>query len=374
MELNTQILLYIFLITVVVGGVTNKTNFCTMGAVSDWINIGDTGRLRSWFLAIATAIIGVAILNGGWLDISLANSGETGKPPYAAPVFVWPRYLIGGVLFGIGMTLASGCGNKTLVRIGGGNMKSVVVFLIMGAAAYLMIYTNFGYRLFLQWMQPVAIDFSVYGMESQSIASLVAYFADLDVPPHLWSALILGGALLIWVFSGKEFRSGYANIIGGVVVGIAIVLGWYLTAGVLGQTLLEEAEFLDVRPYDIGAQSLTFVKPGAHFYFWIRNGFASDFITFALIASVGIMVGSAIYAFMSGSFRTEWFYSLADFVRHAIGAFLMGVGGVLSLGCTFGQALSGASTLAIGSFLTLIAIIAGCAGTMKVQYAWMMRE
>ena len=46
------------------GAVANKTNFCTMGAVSDWVNMGDTGRLRAWLLAMAVAILGVTVLDG----------------------------------------------------------------------------------------------------------------------------------------------------------------------------------------------------------------------------------------------------------------------------------------------------------------------
>lgn len=372
MDLNTQILLFAFLVALFVGGVANKTNFCTMGAVSDLVNMGDTARLRSWFLAMATAIIGVAVLDGGQLDISLTASGDTGKPPYLTPNFVWPRYVLGGVLFGVGMTLASGCGNKTLVRIGGGNIKSVVVFLVMGAAAYLMIYTDFGYALFLRWMQGMAVNFSGLGLDSQSLVAIAG--AVSGGATQLVVGVALGLLVLAWAFSSKAFRGDYGNIAGGVVIGVAVILGWYLTAGPLGRSLLEEIEFLDTRPYDVGAQSLTFVKPTAHFYHWLGNGFASEFVSFALIASAGVIVGSTVYSLMSDSFRVEWFRSFPDFANHVVGAFLMGVGGVLSLGCTFGQALSGASTLALGSFLTIASIIAGAAATMKIQFAIMMRE
>jgi hypothetical protein len=44
------------------------------------------------------------------------------------------------------------------------------------------------------------------------------------------------------------------------------------------------------------------------------------------------------------------------------------------LGCTIGQGITGVSTLALGSFITLFAIIAGSALTMKIQYMLMMRE
>ena len=125
MDLLQQTLLAAFLIALVVGAVANKTSFCTMGAVSDCVNTGDSGRMRAWVFAIGTAIALVALLQiWAEVDLSLVADGDTAKPPYTTPQFVWLRYILGGLLFGIGMTLASGCGNKTLVRIGGGNVKS----------------------------------------------------------------------------------------------------------------------------------------------------------------------------------------------------------------------------------------------------------
>ena len=117
--IHVKILLLVFGIAVVMGAVANRTSFCTMGAVSDWVNMGDRGRLRAWLLAMAVALTGVLALEASGA-IAL---GTATFPPYRTPGFSWLRYLLGGVLFGIGMTLGSGCGNKTFVRIGAGNLK-----------------------------------------------------------------------------------------------------------------------------------------------------------------------------------------------------------------------------------------------------------
>ena len=111
-----------FIIAFVMGAVVNKTNFCTMGAVSDWVNMGDTSRFRAWMLAIAVAIVGVTGLEA----LSLATPGDS-FPPYRGGQLIWAENLLGGLLFGIGMTLASGCGNKNLIRAGAGNIKSIMV-------------------------------------------------------------------------------------------------------------------------------------------------------------------------------------------------------------------------------------------------------
>ena len=371
MDLIQQTLLWAFLIALLVGAIANKTNFCTMGAVSDCINTGDTGRMRAWVFAIGTAIAIVALLQiWAQVDLSLVEDGKTGKPPYTTPQFVWLRYILGGLLFGIGMTLGSGCGNKTLVRIGSGNLKSIFVFLIMGTGAYLMIYTDFGFYAFLQWMP--TIDFNNHGIPNQSIDAILLHGLPLGMEKlengKLIIALIIAVALFIWCFKSADFSKNADNVVGGTVIGIAVALAWYITAGPHGQELLDEIEFLDQIPYDVGAQSLTFVKPSGHFYYWIQEGFSSQYISFALAAALGIIAGSFLYAIFTKGFRVEWFANLKDFVNHFIGGLLMGIGGVLSLGCTFGQAISGASTLALGALLTFIFIVFGAATTMKVSY------
>ena len=378
LEIYQNILWAGFGITLILGAVTFKTNFCTMGAVSDVVNMGDHGRLRAWVLGMAVAILGVTLLEYlGSVDMSLTESAETGRPPYRAALFPWPRFLLGGLLFGIGMTLASGCGNRTLVRIGGGNLKSVLVLLAMGLAAYLMIFTNFGYYVFLQWMEPIFIDLKLLGIDNQSLGAIAAGIFSLPEPAtSLTTALLVAAGLLVWILRDAEFLNNRDNVLAGIVLGLCVAAAWYVTAGPMGQMFLEEAAFLegDERPYGIGAQSLTFVQPAALLLRYLETGLASRFANFALIAGAGIVAGAFLYALISRRFRFEWFQSLDDVLRHLIGGSLMGFGGVLSIGCTIGQAVSGVSTLAIGSFLTFASIYIGSALTMKVQYYKMVYE
>ncbi len=370
MEIHELILLSGLAAGLLGGILASKTSFCTLGAVSDLVNIGDSGRMRAWVLALASAMLGVAVLDAmGSIDPTLVDSGMTGKPPYGTPVFLWPRYVLGGLLFGAGMVLVSGCGNKTLVRIGGGNLKSVVVFLVMGVAAYLMIFTNFGFLFFLQWMQPATIDLQQYGVSSQSLSVLAGEMLGFGGEEKRWIlGLLVGIPLFSWLLLSLVRRSDVSNIAGGIGMGLLVTSAWYATAGPMGRHLLEEIDFLDVRPFDVGAQSFTFVKPGAHFLRFLEEGFAAEFLTFALAITLGVVLGSFFYALFSRSFRVEWFVSFRDFLRHIIGATAMGVGGVLSLGCTFGQAISGASMLAVGSFITFASIVFASAMVMKFQY------
>jgi hypothetical protein len=376
MEITTTILLWAFALAVILGVFATKTNFCTMGAVSDWVNIGDTGRMRAWIFAMGLAILGVMGLSlSGLTDLSLVASNDTANPPYLTSNFAWPRNVLGGLLFGIGMTLGSGCGNKTLIRLGSGNIKSVFVFLAMGIMAYLMIFTNFSYTAFISWMEPAFIDLSLSGIENQGVGSVIANFAGSD--PQTTTtivAAIIGGLLVLWAFMSSDFRANFDNILGGFVVAFVVVAAWWVTTGELGQTLLEEAEMMDNRPFAIGAQSFTFVQPSGHFLRWIETGFSSSMITFALVAGFGVVAGAFLYSVVSGKFRIEWFANWKDFAIHIIGGLLMGIGGVLAMGCTIGQAVTGVSTLAMGSFLTFFAIVLGSALTMKIQYYKMVYE
>ena len=294
-DIVAEVLLWAFGIGAVLGAVANKTNFCVMGAVSDLVNIGDLGRLRAWLLAIAVAMGGVLILeSAGVVDMSLTADGETSNPPYRMANFVWLRYLLGGFLFGIGMTLASGCGNKTLVRLGGGNMKSIVVLACVAAGAYPMLFTDFFYLAFFQWMAPLSIDLALLDIDSQDLGSLAAGFTE-NGSAEIWR-LALGVAiaalLLIFVFKSRDFWRDADNLGAGVIVGLLVLAGWYVTAGSLGQTLLEEVDFMDERPYAVGAQSLTFIAPAGHAVQYALQGFARNYLTFGLTVFIGVALGS----------------------------------------------------------------------------------
>ena len=376
LSIHQEILLYGFILAVIMGALVNKTNFCTMGAVSDWVNMGDTGRLRSWLFAIAIAMGGLIILESlAMVDLDSYELKDL-RPPYRMANFEWLRYILGGVMFGIGMTLASGCANKTLVRVGGGNLKSVVVLVIASFFAYLMAHTDFYGDYFYGWMNPLAIDLAKSDIAGQDVGRLVAGMTGAEDAINIRA--IAGGILvlllMIFIWKSADFRKNIDNILGGLTVGLAIVAAWYLTAGENGQTWLEEMSFMEVPPRGVGAQSFTFTSPMADTFYYALNITDTNFVTFGVIALAGVIVGSFLYAIIFRKFRIEWFQSGKDFFAHAIGAVLMGIGGVLGLGCTIGQGVTGFSTMAIGSMMTFAAIVFGSALTMKIQYYKMVYE
>ncbi len=368
--IHHQVLGLTFLIAVVLGAVANKTNFCTMGAVSDWVNMGDTGRLRAWLFAITVAIFGVLVLEATGL---VTLPGDT-FPPYRTSNFSWLRYVLGGVLFGIGMTLGSGCGNKTCVRIGGGNIKSILVLVVASIAAYIMLWGDIGGEgffdvVFNSWIAPTSINLAAYGIQSQELGAIAAGISGADAASlHYIVGGILGAALLVAVFKSTDFRGSFDNILGGLVVGLAVIAGWYITGGSMGSAWKDYAEFATEIPSRVSVQSYTFISPMGDSVRYLMNPGKLALLNFGVMALTGVIVGSFLYSIVTRKFRIEWFASGKDFLNHAVGGALMGFGGVLSMGCTIGQGVTGISTLALGSILTFVSIVFGSALTMKIQY------
>ncbi len=375
-----------FVIAFIMGAIVNKTHFCTMGAVSDWINMGDTGRFRAWGLAIGVALLGVVLL-----EMAGMVNANGSYPPYRNGQLIWAENLLGGILFGIGMTIAGGCGNKCLVRIGAGNLKSIFVFLIIGVVAYFMLNPFPGSDktlyslLFYPWLNPLAVNMG----NSQDLGSVIAG-EDNAVMARLVIGLIIG-LFLVWLaFKSKDFRSSSDFALGGITVGLCVLAAWYVTSNIVvtideqpypltqyyseWDMLAESEEGKPAIGAALGAQSFTFINPMGQTVGYAAGGFNSSLLTFGIMAFFGVMAGSLAWALVSRTFRIEWFASTSDVINHVLGAVLMGIGGVLAMGCTIGQAITGVSTLAIGSFIAFVGIVLGSALTMKVQFYKMMYE
>ena len=345
-----RVAMLIFLIGIVFGAVVNKTNFCTMGAVSDWVNMGNKERLRAWFLAIGVAILVTQAMQfKGLIDVKEAI--------YLTPNFGWLGYLLGGFVFGVGMTLASGCGQRTLVRVGGGNLKSLVVMILLGLTAY-MTMRGLLALVRVNAIEVTNINLAAKDIADQGIGTLISSILGMDNSTLVSrvAAILLGGGLVVYAFLGKGFRHSFNNILAGAVIGLIIPAGWYVT-GVVG--------FDDFDP--VRLESFTFIAPTGQSLMYLM-AFTGSTIGFGVAAVSGVILGSFLYVVLTGKFRLETFTDRTDMVRHMLGGVFMGFGGVLALGCTIGQGITGMSTLALGSLISLISIIFGCALTMKVDY------
>ena len=353
----TLVLWATFALSVVFGAITRRTHFCTMGAVADIVNMGDWARMRMWIMAMGVAIIGFnAMVSIGWLD--------AGKSIYGGPKFVWLSALVGGAMFGFGMVLASGCGAKTLVRIGGGNLKSLVVFIVLGVSAFATLKGVTAVAR-VNTVDSIAITFAT-GQDLPSLLAGGTGLAKTTLAAVL--GLALGGGLIVWALARPEGRSA-DNLLAGIGVGAVIVSVWWVS-GRLGH-VTEDPNTLQEAFAATNSQrmeSLSFVAPVAYTLDWLM--FFSDQskrLTLGIVSVVGVVAGSAAHALLGRSFRWEGFRDASDTANHLIGAALMGVGGVTALGCTVGQGLSGLSTLSLTSFVAVAAIIAGAVAALRFQ-------
>ena len=350
-----------FVLAFVFGAVANKTNFCTMGAISDVVNMEHWGRMRMWLLAIVVAMVGTQLLSiQGLIDLT--------KSIYVRPSLPWLSLIIGGGLFGVGMTIAGGCVNKNLIRVGGGSLRSLVVLVFVGISAYMTLKGVFG-----QWrasfLDPVTLDLSQWGLSGQTLPVLLAKATGLaDKMAVLVSVAVLGLALLFFILKDQRFRRNTAQMLGGVVLGLLVVAAWYLT-GHIGHG--ENPDTLEIVYFATNTRTLesfSFVAPVAFglelLMLWTDK---SLLISFGIATALGVLAGSLAYALVSRQFRWEGFASVEDLGTQLIGAVLMGFGGVTALGCTVGQGMSGVSTLALGSFMVLGSIIAASVATMHYQ-------
>ncbi|MFS2034159.1 YeeE/YedE family protein [Polaromonas sp. CT11-55] len=356
-SLTAQVLWAGFILAMVFGAIAQRTHFCTMGAVSDIVNMGDWTRMRMWGMAIGVAMI-------GFFTMAAAGVIDPAKTLYASNRFIWLSALVGGAMFGFGMVLASGCGSKTLVRIGGGSLKSVVVFAVMGITAFATL-KGITAVVRVATVDKVAIDFTTNATLPTWVAGAIGI---TPAAAGIGLAILIGLGLIVWALFSEDFRR-FDSLLAGLGIGGVIAAMWWVS-GHLGY-VAEHPETLQeafLATNSGRAEALSFVSPVAYTVDWLM--FFSDkskVLTLGIVSVFGVVAGSALYALLSRSFRWEGFRDAEDTANHLVGATLMGVGGVCAMGCTVGQGLSGISTLSFTSFVALAAILAGCVAGLKYQ-------
>lgn len=318
---------------VLLGLAARLGRFCTLGAIEDLLYQRSSIRMRMWLTAIAVAIIGSFTLMGtGALNADSAT--------YLALAFDPVGSVLGGLLFGYGMALAGNCGFGALARLGGGDLRSFVIVLVMGIAAYVTVSGPLAAARVALFPQ----------IPSDAASSGIAHrLGDLlNVSPILLG-LMIGVALLVGTLNSREYRARKLSIFWAVVVGIAIVSGWAGTQWVATHGFEE-----------LPVVSHTFSLPLGRAMMYIMTSSGSS-LSFGVGSVAGVLIGAFIGSLFKGHFRWEACEDPRELRRQILGAVMMGVGAVLAFGCTVGQGISAFSVLAISAPVTLLAILAGAA-------------
>jgi uncharacterized membrane protein YedE/YeeE len=333
------------------GVVARATNFCTLGAVSDWVNIGDSRRMRSWLMAIGVAMVGATLLEA-WHVTDLSRS------IYLGPRIDWAGALVGGAIFGFGMALAGGCPSRNLVRAGGGDLRALLTLVVLALFAEMTLGGV---------IAPMRVAMSDATMLSGGAATRQS-IGDLLAEAMMWPAkatryqmgLVAGTSFIVIACASGAFRKSRKHVFAGIGIGLAVIAAWALTG-----LAYDEMALVPERP-----QGLSFVAPTADAVEWLGRATATDRPSFAVATIGGVLLGSLLVAIATHTFSLTTFADTADTARHLAGAALMGVGGVAALGCSIGQGLSGLSTMAASSFIATAGIVIGCRAGLKALEKW----
>ncbi|MGX1321041.1 putative membrane protein YedE/YeeE [Bradyrhizobium sp. USDA 377] len=347
MESSAQLVILAGLVIgLVYGAVGLLSGFCLMSSMRGFLAEGDGRLVRTYALAIAVAIAASQFLVGnGMVDL--------GKSIYLQRSFSPAVLFLGGLLFGYGMVLSNGCGSRALVLLGRGNLRSFVVVIVLAIAAQMTL------KGLIAPARIALVQASQTSVNANSLPSMLVTLGLTDVVSRSLAAATIVVALILFAFAHPAFRRSPGQIIAGIVVGLLVAGGWYVT-GYLGAD--------DFNPVPV--TSLTFIAPIADAlqYVMLSTGLT---LNFGVATVAGVFAGSLVTALATGRFKLEGYSSPRHMLRSGTGAALMGIGGVMAFGCSIGQGLTGVSTLALGSFVAVAGILlgttAGLRGSLRVQ-------
>ena len=307
--------------------------FCTLGAIEDFLYQNSAIRLRMWFVGIGVAVLGVYALAGvGAVALDDAVYLATGWSPVAS--------ILGGLIFGYGMSIAGNCGFGALARSGGGDFRAFVIVIMMGISAYVMLSGP------LASTRVALVDGTTLALNDSSLPGLLAQV--MGVGPGA-IGLALGMLILAAALSSKQFLAAPKSILWGGFVGLAIVSGYWGTSWVA-----------DTHFSALPVISHTFSAPLGETMIYVMTSSGGG-LSFGVGSVVGVLAGAFCGSLIKGHFRWEACEDPRELRRQILGAVLMGFGSVLAFGCTVGQGLSAFSVLAISAPVTFLAIFAGAA-------------
>lgn len=320
----------------IVGGVmlglaARLGRFCTLGAIEDHLYGGSNQRLMMWAIAIGTAVMGsFGLMAAGYFDPNQSMYMTFAWDPFAS--------IAGGLMFGYGMALCGNCGFGAIARLGGGDLRSFVIVLVMGIGCYVALSGPLAFvRIWLFPQETVTGDVPGF-------AQLISSAIGLSTP---MIGVIIGAAIFAIGLASGDLRRSPKSIFWGVIVGLAIVTGW------AGSSYVNRIGF-----DDLPVVSHSFSAPVGETILFAMTGSARP-LSFAVGSVFGVWLGALIGSIRRGHFRWEACEDPRELRRQIIGAGIMGVGAVIAMGCTVGQGISAFSVLAYSAPVTFAAIYLG---------------
>ncbi len=290
---------------------------CTLGMIEDVHYGQDYGRLWMWLTALGTAML----LNFGADAIGLID--------LSSGLQLSNRYsilgaIVGGLLFGYGMAQAGNCGYGVLARLGGGDIRALMIAIVMGVTASAAI---FGV---LSGLRPAFFPITPAGPDPSGLAHAVERMTGLS---HTAIGLTLGAVALGVSIHLQTAGERLRRVAWGIVAGAAI------SSGFLGTYWVVTNGF---GAWPVASHSFTAPIGETIHYTMFSSGLAPKF---GMGSVLGVILGGAIGSVIQDGFRWEACEDPRELRRQIGGAAAMGLGAVLAAGCSVGQGLSAMSLL-----------------------------
>jgi len=328
----------------VLGFAARSTHFCTLSSLERHWYAGDSSGLRTWVLASVSALVGTQVL----VAIGVADPGASF---YLSSDFPWTGAIVGGVMFGIGMAFVGTCGFGAVLRMGGGSLRALVVLTVIGLSA-LAVQRGILAVVRVPLVDDLAFSFDWAG--SQSMGDILSALTGLRLQEAVAALIALGG--LAWIFKSASYRREYAKIASALVIGGVIAFGWWAT------TFTSAHSF---EPVQIEAGS--FVVPVGDTIMQLIT-YTGTWPDYGIGLIVGTFLGAVAAATWKRDIRWEACDNARELGRHILGGTLMGIGGVMAMGCTVGQGITGFSTLAISAPVVMLSMAFGA----RIGLAWLL--
>lgn len=316
-------------IGVIVGFFVRRARLCSFGAVESALIGGDWRRMKVFALSLGIALAGTQLLIAvGWLDPL--------RTTYVASRFAWLSIALGALMFGFGMALVGTCAFGSLIRLGGGDLRSLVVLIVFGAVGYSVL------RGALASLRITTIEQVALALPDHRPAMLSG-----QITGGWGLAIVLAVVLAGLAISERRLWKAPRLVTAGVVLGLGVVAGWLVTAPAVDDFTAPSR-----------VQSLTYVAPVARALFGVILG-GPGWLDFGVVNVMGVPIGAWLAARLAREFHWEAFDDAREMRRHLLGAVLMGVGGILAGGCTIGQGLTAGSLTAASWLLAVPGVMLG---------------
>ncbi len=324
LELETYTLVNILglIIGLVFGFIAQQKQFCFSGSIKDFLQIKSTKRAASVVMAMIVAIISTQILSINF-DIDLTQSA------YFKKDINYFAIIIGGIMFGAGMMIADGCSSRSIIKFAQGDSNALVTLIFIAIFAYA---TTKG--VLFELINPF--------INNQTLIDISKNFTNFQFNIYIVLAILF---FVLYLFTKKIKR--IFSLYDGAIIGLLVGVAWYVT-GYIGLESIDK---------EIQTQAISFVYPSAKtlelFTYYQVNEFS-----FGVCLVIGAIIGTYISTLFNKkySFGCTANLGIKKVKYNMIGGALMGVGGIMAIGCTVGQGLSGVSTLVFSSFLAIASI------------------